>query len=188
MPDISTANQTKINNFMCPIGNEFSIGSRVAYLTTAGALSSATITAPAITSGTLSEVNPNYFKINAANCTIESTALTTAYQISEGGVYTWRASGGKAIRVSTAVDQGTVLWLCNISTAATGTVCFGTAGTIGVGMAAATCGTTAGASGCFCTLTALHSAMVVLASAYHWVVVGATDSFTSVSTVQTASA
>jgi len=174
-------------NKASPVNNDYSIGNRLQYMTTAGYLASGTLQGVTITSGDMTDASID-FKAGAANTTIESTALTTAYQIFKGGVYSWRASGGKAIRVSTDAPVGCSLMISNLSTGASGVVCFSTNGTVGLCGAGSTYGTTAGASGCFGTLAALKSAHVVHTSAGHWQTMSGTGSWATFSTVQTASA
>jgi len=137
MPDISTANQQKLNGVMCPVCNEFSVGSRIAYFTTDGAFSSGPILGGAITSGTHDAVKfqsaYNYqlstFAPAAATKSGDIVGITTMTQ----GVYILDPAdaSGPLYHLTSAGTTGSWVKLINISLAATALVSFGaTVGTI----------------------------------------------------------
>lgn len=191
---LSSVSVDLINKAM-PVNNEYSIGNRLQYLTTAGALSSATIVGPTITSGTISSADLSNVwirnqQVSTWASTIQSTAGTdsTSIVIYQGGMYIFRATNGKAIRVSTACAIGTHLYIENASTGATGVVCFSTDGTVGAYAPASTFGSTGGASGCFATIPAGRTVEVIFSSAGRWLTVGGSGMWATFSTTQTASA
>jgi len=132
MPDISTANQTRITNFMCPLGNEFAIGSRIAYLTTAGVLSSATLTAPTITSGTI--VDAVFTSVNILSLggkTAESASGTTGHQAltaMTAGTYILTPNAALTsgmFHLTSAATTGACVRLINVATASTAVINMG---------------------------------------------------------------
>lgn len=180
MPDISTANQQKINGLMCPICHEFSVGSRIAYLTTAGAYSSGTLNSCDITSGTHDSVNfvnsvmtKQYARYAPAACTGTTDALALAH-IDSGGVYILdpNNASGFCVCITSAATTGMWLRLINISTGATGLVHFGATGSTISGEAFL-----ASATSYYDFCIRANSAVDLMAvSATRWIFVGGTAS------------
>ena len=176
MPDISTANQQKLNGVMCPICNEFSVGSRIAYFTTLGAFSSGPILGGAITSGTHDAVKfqsaLNYQLVTyapaAATKAADIVGLTTMTQ----GVYLLDPvdASGPLYHLTSAGTTGSYIKLINISCAATAFISFG-----------ATVGTVA-EQAFFCsgtgyfgiTLRANSAVELFCVSATRWIIIGST--------------
>jgi len=176
MPDISTANQTRITNFMCPLGNEFAIGSRIAYLTTAGVLSSATLTAPTITSGTI--VDAVFTSVNILSLggkTAESASGTTGHQTltaMTAGTYILTPNAALTsgmFHLTSAATTGACVRLINVATASTAVINMGcTENTVeGAYISSST------AYFNF-TLRANAAVDIMAVSATRWVIVGAT--------------
>jgi hypothetical protein len=177
MPDISTANQQKINGVMCPICQEFNFGSRISYFTTAGALSSAVITGPTIASGTLDGMsfsgctmtNPYArYAPAAATGTTDGAGLAA---IDTGGVFLIDPSNasGFCVHLTSAATTGMLVKLINIATGATGVVNLGaTKDIIGAAFVASS-------SGYFNFTVRANSAVELMAiSATRWIFLGST--------------
>jgi hypothetical protein len=183
MPDISTANQQKINGVMCPICEEFKFGSRIAYLTTAGAFSSGPILGCAITSGTHDAVQfqsaLNYQLVTyapaAATKAADIVGLTTMTQ----GVYLLDPAdaSGPMYHLTSAGTTGAWVKLINISLSATALVSFGaTVGT--VAEQAFFCSST----GYFGITVRANSAVELFCvSATRWIIIGSTKNVESLS-------
>ena len=131
MPDISTANQDRISA-MCPMGYEFSMGGRISYLTTAGALSSATITAPTITSGTITDgtftsaLIQGYYAQYAGGAATGTTDIAGLDAMTAG----WylldpNNASGNGFHLTSAGGTGVSVRLINIATGATAIVGIG---------------------------------------------------------------
>jgi hypothetical protein len=176
MPDISTANQQKINGVMCPICQEFKFGSRIGYFTTLGAFSSGPILGCAITSGTHDAVQfqsaLNYqlgtYAPAAATKAADIVGLATMTQ----GVYLLDPAdaSGPLYHLTSAGTTGSYVKLVNISIAATAMVSFG-----------ATVGTVAGqayfgsGTGYFGIAVKANSAVELFCvSATRWIIIGST--------------
>jgi hypothetical protein len=176
MPDISTADQTRITNFMCPLGNEFAIGSRIAYLTTAGALSSATLTAPTITSGTI--VDAVFTSVNILSLggqAAQSASGTTAHAAltaMTAGTYILTPNAALTsgmFHLTSAASSGACVRLINVATASTAVINMGCTENTAEGSYISS--STAYFN---FTLRANAAVDIMAVSATRWVIVGAT--------------
>lgn len=181
MPDISTANQQKLNGVMCPLCQEFSFGHRIAYFTTDGAFSSGAILGATITSGTHDAMSfqsaYNYhiatYAPAAATKSGDIVGLTTMTQ----GIYILDPANasGPLYHLTSAGTSGEWVKLINISVASTALVSFGaTVGTI-EGQAFFGSGT-----GYFGIAVRANSAVELFCvSATRWIIVGGTNNVES---------
>lgn len=168
-----TTIETELIDNTNPIRNQFSVGSRVRYLTTAGAFSSGIVQGCVIKS----------YAPTVPASTIESTAITTALAIT-GGFNSWRASGGSNVRIATGLDDGTVVTVINQSTGDSGVITLSTAGTVGV--MGGTFGATDGSSACYVTLAGMQTWSGIYSSGT-WYPIYGTGSMATFSTTLTAS-
>ncbi len=166
-------------NKASPINNEYSIGNRLKYNTSAGAFSSGTLVQP-----TMSAVTLNSMTMQSPVSTIDSTALTTDLQI-QGSYNAYRASGGACVRVTSSLASGARVTITNLSTVATGQIALDTGGA-GIGLNMGSFGATGGSSANFLTLAALQTVDLVLTSGM-WYAIGGTGTLATFSTVRTGS-
>lgn len=189
-----TTIETRLISKGWPLGNQYDLGERVKYLTTAGVLASGTVQGCAITSGTLAGnaissgtlagVVVNSMTVNTPTSTIDPENVTTAYQI-QGGHNVYRASGGSVVRISSSLASGAMVTITNISTIASGVIALSTAGTLGLSMGSFSA--TAVSSANYLTLAGSQSVTLLLASGDLWHAITGTGSLATFSTVLTAS-
>ena len=177
---LTSVEMRDINKAM-PVNNEYSVGNRLEFVTTEGAMSSVTITEP-----TMSAVTINSMVMQSPTSTIDPEAITEAFQI-QGGFNSYRASGGSAVRVSTSIPVGGKVVITNLSVTASGLIVFSTVGTLGVAGAGSTYGTTAQASGCFAILPGLQTCEMTRVSSGMWISHYGTGVFSTFSTSVNAS-
>jgi len=183
-----TTIETALIDDASPINNDYSIGGRLKYLTTAGAYSSGTLSGNAISSGHMDAITVNTVDIPLINSTIDPSNLTTAYQAT-GGHYMLLATAGSVCRISSALDTGTRITITNYSTGgaagSSGVIALDTGGA-GIGLMGGTFGATGGSSANYLTLAGMQTVELLLASG-KWYAVSGTGSLATFSTVLTAS-
>jgi hypothetical protein len=176
MPDISTANQQKLNGVMCPICNEFSLGSRIAYFTTDGAFSSGPILGGAITSGTHDAVSIqgalNYQLATYAPAAATKAADIVGLATMTQGVYILDPANasGPLYHLTSAGTTGSWVRLINIAVAATAMISFGA--TVGTVEGQAFFGSGTGYFGI--ALKANTAVELFCVSATRWIIIGST--------------
>ena len=160
-----------------PINNDFSIGNRIKYLTTAGVLASGTISGCDISSGTASGLaltNPTITNVQYTIATGGGSGIwgTTISALTKGN-YIIDPATGVYYYITTTPTTGDIIEIVNMDSGADAWIEFSSAASAESVVFASSTGTA------YVTLKAMNKMRMMNITSTHWVNLGSTSVFSS---------